>query len=64
MNRRSLPGIAALTSAALPPPHPLSQSDTNEKKSTQKTPAHSTPPFPSAPVHLMASAVQQVPTVM
>ena len=42
---------------AIPPPCPLSQSDANGKKSTQKTPMHSTPPFPSAPVGLMASAV-------
>ena len=54
----------ALTSVAIPPPCLLSQSDTNEKKSTQKTPTHSTPPFPSAPEHLTASAVQWDPTVM
>ena len=43
---------------------PLSQSNANRKKSTQKMPMHSTPPFLSAPVHLMASAVLQDPTVM
>ena len=54
----------ALASMAILPPHPLSQSDANGKKSAQKTPAHSTPPFPPAPVGLMASAVQWDPTVM
>ena len=64
MNRKSLPGVMALTSSAIPPPHLLGQSDTNGKKSTQKTPTHSTPLFPSAPVDLMASAVQRDPTAM
>ena len=35
-----------------------------QKMSTQKKPAHSTPPFPSAPVCLMASAVQWALTAM
>ena len=39
-----------------------SQSDVNGKMFAWKTPAHSTPPFPSAPACLMASAVQWVPT--
>ena len=63
-NRRSLPGLMALTSMAVPPPHPLSQLDANRKRFAQKTPTHSTPPFPSAPAHLMASAVQWDPTAM
>ena len=57
MNRTSLPGVMAHTSVAVLPPCPLSQSDAKEKRSTQKTPMHSTPPFPSAPVGLMASTV-------
>ena len=61
---RSLPGVMALASMAIPLPHLLSQSDTNGKKSTQKTPAHSTSPFLSAPAGLIASAVQWDPTVM
>ena len=55
MNRICLPGVTALTSMAVPPPNPLSQLDTNGKKSAQKTPTHSTPPFPSAPAGLTAS---------
>ena len=57
MNRTSLPGVAALTSMAIPPPYLPSQSDANRKKSAQKTPTHSTPHFSSAPVGLTASAV-------
>ena len=64
VSRRSLPGLAALTSMAIPLPHLPSQSDTNRKMSTRKTPAHSTQPFLSAPVPLMASAVQWDPTAM
>ena len=63
-SRRSLPGFAAVTSMAIPLPHPLSQSDANEKMSTQKTPAHSTQPFPSVPAPLTASTVQWDPTAM
>ena len=62
--RRSLPGLMALASAGIPLPHLLSQSDPNGKMFTQKTPAHSTPPFPSAAACLMASAVQLAPTAM
>ena len=58
------PMSQALTSMAVLPPHPLSQLDTNRKESTQKTPAHSTPHFPSAPACLMASAVQWDPKAM
>ena len=57
MNSTSLPGVMALASMAIPPPCLPSQSDANGKKSTQKTPAHSTPHFLSAPVGLTASAV-------
>ena len=62
--RRSLPRLMALTSTAIPLPHLPSQSDANRKMFAWKTPAHSTPPFPSAPACLMASAVQRAPTVM
>ena len=64
MNRRSLLGVMALTSTAVPPHHLPSQLDTNRKESAQKTPTHSTPHSPSAPAHLMASTVQWDPTVM
>ena len=47
-NRTSLPGVVALASAAIPPPHPLSQSDTNGKRPAQKTPVNSTPPVSSS----------------
>ena len=62
MSRRSLPGLTALTSAAIPLPHLQSQSDANGKMSTWMTPAHSTQPFLSAPAPLTAFAVQQDPT--
>ena len=62
--RRSLQRLTALTSMAIPLPQPPSQSDTNGKMFTWKTPTHSTPLFPSAPACLMASAVQCVPTAM
>ena len=45
-------------------PSPSAESGANGKESAQKTPTHSTPPFLSAPVCLMASAVQWDPTVM
>ena len=61
--RRSLQRLAALTSMAVPLPQSPSQLDTNGKMFTRRTPAHSTPLFPSAPACLTASAVQQVPTV-
>ena len=64
MNRRSLPRVTTLASAVILLPHPLSKLDTNGKKSTQKTPTHSTLPFPAAPVGLMAFTVQQDPTAM
>ena len=64
MNKRSLQGVMALTSMAIPPPHLPSQSDTNGIESAQKTPAHSTPHFPLAPACSMATTVQQDPTVM
>ena len=64
MNRTSLPGVTALASMAILPPHLLSQLDANGKKSTQKTPTHSTPHFLSAPVGLTASTVQWDPTAM
>ena len=64
MNRTSLPGVTALASVAVLPPHLPSQLDTNGKKSTQKTPAHSTLHFPSAPVGLTASTVQWDPTAV
>ena len=64
MTRRSLPGVVVLTSMSILPHHLPSQSGANGKESTQKTPVHSTPPFPSAPVCLMASAVQWDPTAM
>ena len=62
--RRSLPGLAALASVAIPLPHLLSQSDPNRKRFTQETPAHSTLHFPSALACLMASTVQLAPTAM
>ena len=62
--RRSLPGLMALASVGIPFPHPQSQLDPNRKIFTRKTPAHSTPPFPSAPACLMAFAVQLAPTAM
>ena len=64
MARRSLPRIAALATTAVPLPRLPSQSDANGKMSAWKTPAHSSQPSPSAPVPLMASAVQQDPTAM
>ena len=64
MTRRSLPGLVALASMAILPPHLPSQLDANRKRSAQKTPAHSTPPYPSAPVCLTGSADQWDPTVM
>ena len=63
-SRRSLPGLRALSSVAVLLPHPLSQSDANRKMSTWRATAHSTQPFPSAPVPLTASTVQWDPTVM
>ena len=62
--RRSLPGLTALASMAVPLPHLLSQSDANGKMFARKTPTPSTPPFPSVPACLMASTVQLTPTVM
>ena len=62
--RRSLQRLTAPTSAAIPLPQLPSQLDANGKMFARKTPTHSTPPFPSAPVCLMASAVQWVPTAM
>ena len=50
--------------SGLPLPRPLSQPDANRKMFAQKTSACSTPPFPSAPVCLMASTVQLAPTAM
>ena len=63
-SRRSLPGLMALASAAVPLPHLPSQSDTNGNMSTRRATAHSTQLFPSAPVPLTASTVQWDPTVM
>ena len=51
------PKSLALPSAAIPPPRPLSQPDISGKRPTQKTPVNSTPPFPLAPVGLMAFTV-------
>ena len=62
--RRSLPGLAALASVAVPLPHPLSHLDANGKMFPWKTPACSTPPFPSVPACLTASVVQLAPTAM
>ena len=53
----------ALISAAVPPLHLLSHMQARGKRPAQKTPMNSTPPFPLAPLGLMASAVQQGPIV-
>ena len=58
---RSLPGFVAFASVAIPLPHLPSQSDPNGKMFAQKTPTHSTLPFPPAPACLTASTVQLAP---
>ena len=57
MIKQSLQRPAALTSVAIHPLLPQGQPDVNEKIFTWRTLAQSTPPFPSAPVCLIASAV-------
>ena len=64
VSSRGLSGLMALTSMAIPLPHLPSQLDVNGKMSTWRAATHSTQLFPSAPVPLMASAVQRDPTVM
>ena len=60
--RRSLqrPTVHASVVVCLPPPP--GQPDTNAEIFAQRTLAQSTPPFPSAPACLTASAVQRIPS--
>ena len=64
MIRQSLQRPTPLASMAICPLLPQSQLDANKKIFTRRTLARLTPPFPSAPACLMASAVRWVPSVM
>ena len=61
-NRTNLPRVTVLASMDVPPSHLLSQPDVSRKRPTQKTPMNSTPPFPLAPMGLMAFVVHWDPT--